>query len=744
MSPAPTAVARSWLPVTALAILLLLGPYLAGRFVLPRVEELNYSLYPLVQWARQLLAGEAPLWFAGAALGIPWPIPHTMSHTPLLAFFAVLPVFKALAALLAVHIAIQAFFTVRLCRLFGLAPVTMLVVLASVLLASPLEYLVASDAAAVYVSWTLLPVMLYAMLRLLEPAPLRHSLRYVLLLGGAVGYGILNGHVGVFSTHVLGLALVALFQPRALLRRWPAFLLAVLLALGLGAEKLYLLLHELPAFGRDTARLQYTYDQGFSALLWNLFLKPFVLSADPFSAAGWNRLIEDNALSRTFTFGSPLAAIALLAAALRFLRGGRALADARLERALWLTLAACFLVQFVPTAWLPVFVSASWTFRDPATLLGLLLAGAWCDRWLRSSLPAARLHVLFGVHLVLLVASAALFTYGPSWRSPVRGFPTQLYDELAAPGGSSFPLQRMLRDALECTDATPRCSEASRRVVYDGRAAYVAHNSLAPATGLHLNVLPLHGFQEVSFLTKGLSLDVLHPSQSKPYGMVSTLRFAAYAWRPDAFDWVLQSPALVDLLGIRVVVGADDPRYASNGLARVGVLPQDPARAQPPLALYRNPRAFPRAFFAAPEALARVRPHAACPPGAAFLTCMDVSELTAATDPWREPVRTVDTADGLALTFAPGPAPRTLLVSTLYRPEWRAEGGELSSFHGLMRLAIPAGASRVMLAYVPARMLAARSLTFACMALAVIGLLAAFLSSLRGAAADPRKVLGPS
>ena len=717
--------ALPYLLVTTFCIVFSLAPSLWGNLILPRTEELSYSLYPLVMWSRQLMAGEVPLWFADGALGIPWPIPHTMSHTPLVALFALLPVYKALASLLAVHIAIQAFFTIRISQYFGLTRATTIVVLLSVLLAAPMEYLISSDAAAVYMSWTLLPVVLYALLRLLEPAPAAQTLGHVILLGAVVGYGVLNGHVGVFSTHILGLALIAVFQPRALLCRWYVFLLATLLALGIGAEKLYMLAEELPYFGKDTARLQYTFGQETYSIFWNLFLKPLVPTFSMFSDGYWNLFIEKNSMSRAFTFGSPLCAILLLCGFIRFLRGRALLDNASLERALWLTLATCFLIQFVPTKFLPVFISASWTFRDPAILIALFLAGVLCDRWLRQVMRPAHLSALMGIHTLLLLICATIFTFGPNWRSPIIGMHTELYNALSS-NGEEFSLPRMIRESLKCTEDPARCSEMSKRVVYDGRAAYAAHRGSDAGVGLHLNSLPLHGLQEVSSLTKGLSLDAIHPSQSMPYGMITTLRFANYTYHPGAFDWVQKSPALLDLLGIRIVLGMDDPSYHAHGLERISIINPQEAKTENILVLYKNPRAYPRAFFVPDDLLLKVQADRQCPANATFLTCMDVSPITNNADPWRDPVHVQDRINGMILTFAPSNQPRTLLISNMFRPQWKAHGGELSSFHGLMRLTVPAQENSVTLDYVPTQLIAARVISVTCLTLTIIGLLVAF------------------
>jgi hypothetical protein len=700
----------------------LLMPYLHPNLILPRTEELNYSLYPLILWAKQLFSGKVPLWFADAGLGIPWPIPHTMSHTPLALLFAKLPVYDALSLLLAVHISLQAYFTLRLCRYFDLTSLTSAVVLVSVLLAAPMEYLIASDAAAVYMVWTLLPMLFYSMLKLLEPLDPKQSLGYASLLAFTVGYGILNGHIGVFSTHVLGLALVVLLQPKTFLARWYWFAFAALLALGIGSEKIYVLAREMPYFGQNAIRYQYTFKHSLYYSIWNMFCKPLVVSKQIFSPEYLDILIRYNTSCRTFSFGSPLCALLLLAYIVFRLRRKICWTTVpELQRAMWVMIGACFLVQFTPTALLPIFISASWTFRDPAVLVGLLLAGILCDEWLRPRLKRTYLLLLLGTHLLFLLVGAAFFHYGSNLQSQRKGEPAGVYNALST-ASVEYPLHQMIHRALTCSKHAAFCDDQVRRVVYDGLAASYAHDGILVRTGLHLNSLPLHGFQEISYITKGLSLDVIHPSQSKPYGMISTLGFANYRYTPDAFDWVQESPALLDLLGIRVVVGKESARYEANGLTYIGTINPKATIPLVPVAVYANPRAFPRAFFVDESKLRDVKSNEKCPPNANFLTCMDVTSITESTNPWNDPIHVEGENELISLTFMPSSQPRSLLLNSMWRPEWRTNDADLSSYYGLMKLIIPAGKESVTLNYMPERMLYARSMTLLFLAVSLMGI----------------------
>jgi hypothetical protein len=698
----------------------LLLPYLYANLHLPRVEELNYSLYPLILWAKQLLNGSVPTWFSDAGLGIPWPIPHTMSHTPLMLLFSILPIYVALAILLMVHIALQSFFTLRLCSYFKLTPLISAVILMSVLLAAPMEYLVASDAAAVYLGWTLLPMMLYTLLKLLSSTDPKHLFGYASLLAFSVGYGILNCHTGVFSTYLLSISLVALFQPKPLILRWRWFLFAALLSLGIGAEKLYILLYEMSYFDSNTKRLQYNFGQSFYSGFWNFFLKPLVPSKLIFSQNYLDILIKKNSVSRTLTFGSPIFALLLSIYAIFFLWYKKKWYKIpNLQKAMWLTLVICFLAQFTPKALLPNFISASWTFRDPAILIGILLAGILCNEWLRPHLNKASFHWLLTIHILLLTMSALFFHYNVNWRTEGLGKSSGFYNSLSSEN-TKYPLYEMLDRALECHEVKIACKEQTRRVVYDGLAASYAFSGKLVDTGLLLNSLSLHGFQEVSFLLKGISVDSIHPSQSKPYGMISTHSFSDYRYVLNTYDWVRESPALLNLLGIRAVIGEDLDIYLENGLTRIGILNPSPTNSTRRIAVYSNPHAFPRAFFVNEFDLAKVKHNKKSNPGDNSLTSIDVSPLVRSTNPWLYPVHINEVGSQILMTFAPSAQSRTLLLNSMWRPEWRSDGEKIDSFYGLIKLTIPPNSSSVVLEYRPYFFIFARWLTFLCIGIAVL------------------------
>ncbi len=713
--------------LTGLCTLFLLLPYLNAHLMLPRIEELYYSLYPLIIWAKHVLSGRIPLWFPDAALGVPWPIPHTMSHTPLMLLFGIMPVFQALSILVAVHIILQSYFTARLCTYFKLTPLITSVVLLSVLLASPMEYLIVSDAPAVYMTWTLLPIILYAQIKILEANDLFNFLRYSSLLALIIGYGILNFHNGVMSVYLFAMAFVVLFSPKAWLPRWYWFVFSGLLALGIGAEKIYILANELSYFGSMVERSQYDYGQNLFSGLWMFFLKPLVLTEQLFSQNYIDILLQSNLVSRSLTFDSPLCSILLVTYVIYYLAYKRNWPKiSPLQKSLWLTVGVCIVAQFIPKPFLPVFVSAAWNFRDPVILIGLLLAGVICEEWVRPNFKKFYFNSLLLIHVLSVISCAFFFNYGINLNQKssrnLPGVYQNITDESVV-----FPVHEFIEKALELSEKSVEPQNQTKRVVYDGFSVFQSFGGRLAKEGFCLNSLPLRGLQEVPYLCKGISVDSIHPAQSKPYGMISTLGFKRNRCIKNAYDWVQESPALLDLMGIRVVVGKDTESYLEHGLIRIGAVNPDVSIPSERIAVFANPHAFPRAFFVSDHEVAKVKRHSRCGENDNSLTCMNVDSLVQLTNPWADPVQVGENDNQISLAFSPSEDTRTLLLNTMWRPEWRAEGANIDSFYGLIKLTVPPQTSTILLEYNPTIYKSARWVTFICYGLALIFLFVTFV-----------------
>jgi hypothetical protein len=705
------------MPATAAVLLLALlvgSPYFIPGVILPRAEEIDYSLFPLVMWARQLLHGSAPQWNSTFGLGVPWPIPHTMSHTPFVWLFAIVPVLSALGILVVGHSAFQGYYLLRIVRERGYSPGVSTAVVVTVMLGAPLEYLLQSDAAAVFVAWTLLPAVLYYLFRLMEQptaaeAP-RRTYAAAAALGLVVGYGLLNSHAGVFLAQLLGLGVWALLQPRRLWERRLALALSLLVACAVGADKILMFGSELRYFPTDLVRLQYGVHGSTAHSAWNLFAKPFTMLG-----GGMEHLVGANLISRTLTFGCFVfgwmaCAGTVWAVAQRHSRASRLLVGA---------FAIDVFLSFLPKAFLPSAFSASWTFRDPAILLGVLLIADFCERVLRPRLDRRVFVGIMVAQTAGAVSSGLIFLYGNQFAPAPGGQPVRLYNDLTD-AARTTNLDVLLDRAMRCDSVEPRCASAGRRYAISGIAMMSAQRGHDVDSGFLTNVGPLHGFEDVSALAKGISLDAIHPSQSLPYGLITGDRFQQFQIASPRFDWTADDRSLLDFLGIRAIVAP--VTSGPVGEPPVGMLRSRPVATDLfRLAVFPNRDAFPRAFFVDTSRLALVRPRVGCTSRA--LTCLDVASLTSHTRPWEDPIQVQGADDQILMTMIPRPGARTVLVTMMWRPGWHAWAGttpiEVVPQWGILRLTIPPGVAEVRLSYHSIAQGLARALTI----LSIVGCL---------------------
>jgi len=122
----------------------------------------------------------------------------------------------------------------------------------------------------------------------------------------------------------------------------------------------------------------------------------------------------------------------------------------------------------------------------------------------------------------------------------------------------------------------------------------------------------------------------------------------------------------------------------------------------------RNPEAWPGAAFVDPMVLARPLPDLDnC--SQRGLLCHDFSGVVGAPHDTR--VTLTRRHGTLTAAFAPGDAPRHLLVSEMYRPGWQARAGSIAlpvaaAWGGLIAVDVPPGVREVRLRYRPALVVA--------------------------------------
>jgi hypothetical protein len=307
--------------------------------------------------------------------------------------------------------------------------------------------------------------------------------------------------------------------------------------------------------------------------------------------------------------------------------------------------------------------SGVYAFRDPIVLFGLVL-GCLMLETIASRRPRAAL-AIGAAQMMLLVAGAAPFVYNASRSS---------YDRRAV---GPMPVMQTFGDWAE--------QLPGRWYVAPVLDARIRRGDFLD-DGLSHDTWLYRGLPVVNGRFKGLSADALYPSGSLPIGRIEGHQAT-----------VGHAPGL-DVLGIGVVLATGDEPVAPTleEVARVAVTGAE-------VRVLRNPDAWPGAAFVDPAVLARPLPDLDnC--GQRGLLCHDFSGVVGAAHDTR--VTLTRRHGTLTAAFAPGDAPRHLLVSEMYRPGWqaRAAGSSLpvvAAWAGLIAVDVPPGIREVTLRYRP-------------------------------------------
>ena len=546
-----TSASAERLPVISLALLIVFAslivglPYWVPDWALPKSEDFEYTVLPTRLYAQQIITnGYAPWWNPLVGLGSPWPVPTGMTHSPFTLLLALLPTMTVVGVVAAAHTAVMGVATAILFARHGLRGQVLLVAVLSLVLSTSLEYLYWSDAIGVYVTWTMV-VPLFLAADIVLRGSIATSSAAAIGMGGLVGYVVLNGHAGVLAIYLVGLAIFVLAHPALLLRKIPFFALAIILAAGIGAEKIAYLMSETSRFDPAAYRAQQGLIGGLPGMLYNAFLRPLFLPdlSRVNELGGWlSGFVAANNYSRTVGFGVVLTVFAVLA----FVRP-RLTGTWREGRPFALTLLFSFMLILWPKAWLPSVISATWPLRDIVMIAGLILSGTAFQRW--SAERPAGWRGWTPSRLLLLQTAAVGFSAlaliaGANWLN-VRGKATAgEYDRLANPTDSTG-YSALLAEALG------KDGVSGGRFVSSGEAFLMMDTEKLVDQGAVNNLGLVHGFAEVSFIGKGLSFDTIRPSQYVPYGTITGERMRRWSLDIEApTDWTRDDQALLSFLGI--------------------------------------------------------------------------------------------------------------------------------------------------------------------------------------------------
>ncbi|MGZ6248006.1 MAG: hypothetical protein ACXWMC_00090 [Syntrophales bacterium] len=701
---------------TSLAIA---SPYFINSTPLPRTEELEYSIIPLIVYAKQLLHGTVGYWYGNAGLGIPWPIPHTMTHVPTILLFAFAPAFTAVGTTVLVHAAVSGFYVLRIADRFEFSQSVAVAFLFTLLAAAPLEYLYVSDATAAYIGWTTLPIVFYYLCELIHGQYQRRvMLKRALALGIILSYGVLNGHSGIFLTYLIALCIFVFAHGRLILSRMGWFILAAAIIVAISGEKVLFLTQEMAYFPPTVPRLQYWLNGGLKDELWNLFIKPlFIPTRSALSNPGLlvQEFVNANWMSRSITFGPIFALLATI--------GATKIASAPMKRPLLISFWVCMVLMLWPISLLPKLISATWTFRDPAILFGTVLAAWTLDERVKRNAPTCWMKPqrLAMAQTILAIIAAFPFVYGSWFRESPTSYTVEKYNSIVA-SIDNAPILGELNRVLSSNEDNHGFDHIGYRFLASSRVKSLMERDEIVDVGGLSNVGIVHDMEEVSFISKGVSQDEIHPSQSLPYGLITGERFRNWRYNDDKRgDWTIQDQALLTFLGIRALVVATDEHVTIPNLIKG---PAFIARDGTKLTVYRNDSVLPRAFFVESKQLESVQPRSNC--SATHLTCLDLSTLVTSINPAVRPVNLWQDQKQITMTFSKANQIQELILTIMYRPEWTIKPQFLSlqpvSFHGIIRIAIPPGVDGLSMEYRPLGRIVARTVSI-CTLILTLGIL---------------------
>ena len=276
-------------------------------------EECFYStILSTYLQGRALRSGGFLFWTSVLGFGMPLPFAQYLYLHPILFWFALLPPAAGIIFFYYLHLLAGLWGIWRWLRLHRIPPdLALLGGLTYLLCAPTLNYGLRDFWPSVLGMWTTLPWVFLAAAGVFSQNR-RHALSSSLALGLMLGLLVANGHAGVTPIYVLGAALFVLGHGRSVASRAPWLALAAVIAVGIGAAKIFHVYTEYRLFLETEPGMTRAFAPA-SLFSWNAVragvLKPF-LSLDPGEAFARNLELG----ARIVWFGPPFLLLSLIAA----------------------------------------------------------------------------------------------------------------------------------------------------------------------------------------------------------------------------------------------------------------------------------------------------------------------------------------------------------------------------------------------------------------------------------------------
>jgi hypothetical protein len=368
-----------------IGVLFLLPLLMYGPF---EEEELPAGIFASQWHYKELLHGHWLSWLPTLGFGTPLPIGLRMDFHPVFALSAVSSLRTTLSAVWLVHMFVMVAYFLRLAALTAIRPPLRLVLLACYVFSSAAVcnwWL--NDWVTVVVGWTLYPMVVFYVYRLVNGGAETNFWRSSVALGLVTGLWMLNSHDGYNAHLLLPLAIytAVVTPPRA--RLYLCLFVSVLLCMALCSERFYFYATEMRLFPPGMLR-----NNGMGYTLMS-YVEAAAAPLIPFS--GEMRL--------------PFIGLVLGIAALASLLWAWRPSGVHV-RACGIAFLAAVLLGMAPSRpeWLWRPFSAMFYFRDPMVFWGILAGGWLLQRGLDSSRRFLRVLTSVLIALQAVQQSAAM------------------------------------------------------------------------------------------------------------------------------------------------------------------------------------------------------------------------------------------------------------------------------------------------------------------------------------------------
>jgi hypothetical protein len=585
----------------------------------PDDENLSKEILSTVFQSREIFSGRYPFWDPWVAFGVPQPPSQTLVFHPFVVLVELLPLGVAIGALYQLQVWIGVLSVWAVARHFGIRrPIAGLCVLTYALCSMMIVYLT-NFWPVNLVDWTLAPLLLLLLLKLLDTGNRSARVTYAIGTGLCAAFMVLDGHAASLVDYGLPFLAFLAGRSRRVRQLWPWLAASLAVAVVAAASQVYGI--ALESSRAVTARNnQVTVAMNF----WRLIMYPIT---SPFH--------EGNSY-RALAIGGPFFLLTAVGLAYplrhRYVNGLRA--GVVVSFALW----------FIPVRWTAIrggnFFSAA-----PFTIFAIFLAGlALQALWKR--LPSWRPALATAVLLQVVALTAG---YYPYYRSGVSEAATYL---------SGSPSSNSLKQALK---NQPIYASFERQPGINRTRVYLAPGADArlfrKATDYKFEGWSLHNLRLVNGLFKGVDMHEIAPAHVYLRGEI----------RGDAR--VSRSQLTLDELNIGYVLATPADPIAPS-LTRITTFHLDRPRAT--IIAYRNPGAWPDAVALEPRAkqIGLLPRRTGCSsPG---LLCANFASVASLRLPVG--VRSQDwVGTDLSVKLARVARPRVLMITQLYRPGWEAK-----------------------------------------------------------------------